>query len=139
MPVPDFTLPDFTMPDLPVAECLPRLIAVLGLQSNAVLVAPPGAGKTTSVPLALLGAAPMNQGRILMLEPRRLAARAAASRMAKLIGEEVGPHDRISHPAGKRRIRRHPYRSGDHWPVGAPPAGRSRIGGCFRRHSRRNP
>ena len=90
MPVPDFTLPDFTMPDLPVAECLPRLIAVLGLQSNAVLVAPPGAGKTTSVPLALLGAAPMNQGRILMLEPRRLAARAAASRMAKLIGEEVG-------------------------------------------------
>jgi ATP-dependent helicase HrpB len=82
--------PDFTMPDLPVAECLPRLIAVLGQRANAVLVAPPGAGKTTSVPLALLNAAPMNQGRILMLEPRRLAARAAATRMAKLIGEEVG-------------------------------------------------
>lgn len=84
------SLPDFTLPDLPVAECLPRLIAVLGGQSNAVLVAPPGAGKTTSVPLALLGAAPMNQGRILMLEPRRLAARAAAARMSRLIGEEVG-------------------------------------------------
>ena len=83
-------VPDFILPDLPVAECLPRLIAVLRQQSNAVLVAPPGAGKTTCVPLALLGAAPMNQGRILMLEPRRLAARAAATRMAKLIGEEVG-------------------------------------------------
>ncbi len=78
------------MPDLPIAECLPRLLAMLGEQPNAVLVAPPGAGKTTSVPLALLGAAPMNGGRILMLEPRRLAARAAASRMASLIGEKVG-------------------------------------------------
>jgi ATP-dependent helicase HrpB len=83
-------LSQFTMPDLPVAECLPQLLAVLGAQSNAVLVAPPGAGKTTCVPLALLGAAPMNEGRILMLEPRRLAARAAASRMASLIGEPVG-------------------------------------------------
>lgn len=83
-------MPDFTLPDLPIAECLPRLLAVLGEQSNAVLVAPPGAGKTTSVPLALLKAAPMDQGRILMLEPRRLAARAAASRMASLIGEKAG-------------------------------------------------
>jgi ATP-dependent helicase HrpB len=80
----------FTLPDLPVAECLPQLLAVLGAQANAVLVAPPGAGKTTCVPLALLDAAPMNRGRILMLEPRRLAARAAASRMASLIGEKVG-------------------------------------------------
>ena len=82
--------PSFSLPDLPVAECLPRLFAVLGEQSNAVLVAPPGAGKTTSVPLALLGSAPMSSGRILMLEPRRLAARAAAGRMASLIGEPVG-------------------------------------------------
>jgi len=78
------------MPDLPVAECLPRLLAVPGAQPNAVLVAPPGAGKTTLVPLALLDAAPMDRGRILVLEPRRLAARAAASRMASLIGEPVG-------------------------------------------------
>ena len=78
------------MPDLPVAECLPRLLAVLGTEPNAVLVAPPGAGKTTSVPLALLDVAPMDRGRILMLEPRRLAARAAAGRMASLIGEKVG-------------------------------------------------
>src|ERR1700760_4052457 len=83
-------LADFTLPDLPVAECLPRLLDVLRTQPNAVLVAPPGAGKTTGVPLALLGAAPMNKGRILMLEPRRLAARAAATRMASLIGEPVG-------------------------------------------------
>src|SRR5262245_26233972 len=78
------------MPDLPVAECMPRLLAVLGAQPNAVLVAPPGAGKTTYVPLALLNTSPMDQGRILMLEPRRLAARAAASRMASLVGELVG-------------------------------------------------
>jgi ATP-dependent helicase HrpB len=83
-------LPRFTLPDLPITECLPRLLAVLGEQPNAVLVAPPGAGKTTCVPLALLGSAPMAEGRILMLEPRRLAARAAASRMANLIGETVG-------------------------------------------------
>jgi ATP-dependent helicase HrpB len=81
-------MPRFTMPDLPIAECLPRLLATLAEQPNAVLVAPPGAGKTTSVPLALL--APMDQGRIVMLEPRRLATRAAASRMAFLIGEKVG-------------------------------------------------
>ncbi len=83
-------MPRFTMPDLPIAECLPRLLATLAEQSNAVLVAPPGAGKTTSVPLALLDTPPMDQGRIVMLEPRRLATRAAASRMAFLIGEKVG-------------------------------------------------
>ena len=80
----------FTLPDLPITECLPRLLSVLGEQPNAVLVAPPGAGKTTCVPLALLRSAPMDHGHILMLEPRRLAARAAASRMAGLIGEAVG-------------------------------------------------
>jgi ATP-dependent helicase HrpB len=80
----------FTLPDLPVTECLPNLLAVLGAQPNAVLVAPPGAGKTTCVPLALLDTEPLDRGRILMLEPRRLAARAAASRMASLIGEPVG-------------------------------------------------
>ncbi|GAB0112837.1 ATP-dependent helicase HrpB [Acidisoma sp. C75] len=76
--------------DLPVAEALPRLLAALAAAPNAVLVAPPGAGKTTSVPLALRDAAPIGAGRILMLEPRRLAARAAAARMASLIGEPVG-------------------------------------------------
>src|ERR1700749_3438980 len=81
---------DFPLPDLPGAECIPSLLPVRGAGPNAVLVAPPGAGKTTSVPLALLGKGPMDGGRILMLEPRRLAARAAASRRASLIGEPVG-------------------------------------------------
>ncbi len=78
------------LPVLPVAEALPALLATLEQRSNAVLVAPPGAGKTTIVPLALLDAAWRGDGRILVLEPRRLAARAAATRMASLIDEPVG-------------------------------------------------
>ncbi len=78
------------LPDLPVADALPALLAVLAGGGNAVLVAPPGAGKTTLVPLALLDAPWRGDGRILVLEPRRLAARAAATRMASLLGEEVG-------------------------------------------------
>ena len=79
-----------TLPDLPVRDALPRLLEALAASSNAVLVAPPGAGKTTTVPLALLDAPWRGDGRIVMLEPRRLAARAAATRMAQLIGEPVG-------------------------------------------------
>jgi ATP-dependent helicase HrpB len=75
---------------LPVAEALPALEAALAAGPNAVLVAPPGAGKTTVVPLGLLGAAWRGEGRIVLLEPRRLAARAAARRMAALLGEAVG-------------------------------------------------
>ncbi len=78
------------LPDLPVREALPRLLDALAERSNAVLVAPPGAGKTTTVPLALLDAPWRGDGRILVLEPRRLAARAAATRMASLLGEAVG-------------------------------------------------
>ncbi len=69
---------------------LPALGASLAARPNAVLIAPPGAGKTTLVPLALLAAPWRGAGRIVMLEPRRLAARAAASRMAALLGEPVG-------------------------------------------------
>ncbi len=76
--------------DLPVAEALPALLAALQAGRNAVLVAPPGAGKTTLAPLALLDAPWRGDGRILLLEPRRLAARAAAARMAALRGEAVG-------------------------------------------------
>ncbi len=75
--------------DLPVTEALPDLLAALEA-GNAVLVAPPGAGKTTLVPLALLDAAWTVGQTIIMLEPRRLAARAAARRMAHLLGERVG-------------------------------------------------
>lgn len=75
---------------LPVDEILPHLRQVLAAHGAAVLHAPPGAGKTTRVPLALIDA-PWLAGRsILILEPRRLAARAAAHRMSRLLGEEVG-------------------------------------------------
>ena len=74
---------------LPVEDALPPLLAALEDAGAAVLTAPPGAGKTTLVPLALLNA-PWATGRILMLEPRRLAARGAAERMASLLGEKVG-------------------------------------------------
>ncbi|MBN9069542.1 MAG: DEAD/DEAH box helicase, partial [Rhizobiales bacterium] len=79
-----------TLPDLPVTAALPRLLSSLEQGSNAVLIAPPGAGKTTLVPLALLEAPWRGDRKILLLEPRRLAARAAARRMASLIGEETG-------------------------------------------------
>lgn len=75
---------------LPVTAVLPALGQALAEHSSAVLVAPPGAGKTTLVPLALLGAPWLGAGRIVLLEPRRLAARAAARRMAELLGEEPG-------------------------------------------------
>ena len=74
---------------LPIDAVLPDVIAALRETGRVVLQAPPGAGKTTCVPLAMLDAR-LTQGRILMLEPRRLAARAAAARMAESLGEEAG-------------------------------------------------
>jgi ATP-dependent helicase HrpB len=94
-------------PSLPVEACLPDLMQALERHSMAVLQAPPGAGKTTRVPLALLEGAPSGsrQGRILMLEPRRLAARAAARRMAWHLEETPGHtvglvtrHERLTGP-----------------------------------------
>ena len=77
-------------PPLPIDAALPDLTAALRAKTAAVLVAPPGAGKTTRVPL-VLGGEPWAKGRrILVLEPRRLAARAAAERMAQTLGERVG-------------------------------------------------
>ncbi|TCS67529.1 ATP-dependent helicase HrpB [Primorskyibacter sedentarius] len=77
------------MDRLPIDDALPELISSLSAQGRAVLQAPPGAGKTTRVPLAMLDAR-LTDGRILMLEPRRLAARAAAERMAETLGQPVG-------------------------------------------------
>src|SRR5258708_2698349 len=74
----------------PIAEILPQLLAQLDGGTRLILEAPPGAGKTTQVPPALL-AAPWLAGRkILMLEPRRIAARAAAEFMSAQLGEDVG-------------------------------------------------
>lgn len=75
--------------ELPVCEALPALCAALDANPNAVLAAPPGAGKTTLVPL-VLREQPRIAGKIILIEPRRLAARAAARRMAAMLGEEVG-------------------------------------------------
>ncbi|KIC43355.1 ATP-dependent helicase [Ruegeria sp. ANG-R] len=76
-------------PRLPIDDALPELLEALKTSGRAVLQAPPGAGKTTRVPLAMLQAG-LCKGRIVMLEPRRLAARAAAERMAETLGEPVG-------------------------------------------------
>jgi len=75
--------------DLPIRELLPQIAAALTLGNRLIIEAAPGAGKTTVVPLALLDA-PWRNGRIVMLEPRRVAARAAAARMAQTLGEKVG-------------------------------------------------
>ena len=76
--------------ELPIDEALPRLTAALRQHNSVVLVAPPGAGKTTRVPLMLRGAFWAADKKILVLEPRRLAARAAAERMAATLRESVG-------------------------------------------------
>ena len=77
-------------PTLPIDAALPALGAALAGTNSAVLVAPPGAGKTTRVPLVLLEQSWAKDKKILVLEPRRLAARAAAARMAATLGEQVG-------------------------------------------------
>jgi ATP-dependent helicase HrpB len=82
-------MPAFDTP-LPIDAALPDLSAALRRRPNAVLVAPPGAGKTTRVPLVLLDESWAEGRKLILLEPRRLAARAAADRMARTLGEEVG-------------------------------------------------
>lgn len=78
------------MQSLPIDAALPALRQALSTRHEAVLEAPPGAGKTTRVPLALLQEAWLGDQTILMLEPRRLAARAAAERLASELGEKIG-------------------------------------------------
>ena len=78
------------MQTLPIDQLLPELRQTLVQHRNAVLQAAPGAGKTTRVPLALLDAPWLKNRKIIMLEPRRLAARAAARYMASLLGQRVG-------------------------------------------------
>lgn len=77
-------------PYLPVDDVIPELLRSLQIGRNAVLVAEPGAGKTTRVPLSLLGQPWLEDKRIVMLEPRRLAARSAAGFMAAALGEKAG-------------------------------------------------
>ena len=79
-----------SLPDLPINEALPALREALAARTAVLLEAPPGAGKSTIVPIALLHCPWLKQQKILMLEPRRVAARAVANRMATLLGETVG-------------------------------------------------
>jgi len=78
------------MSPLPIDEIIPELLQTVRTHSNCVLHAPPGAGKTTRVPIALLDVIPASAGKIIMLEPRRLAAVSAARWMARSLGEEPG-------------------------------------------------
>lgn len=78
------------MPDFPIDQVLPELTRALENNTTAVLIAQPGAGKTTRVPLALLDAGWRGDGKIIMLEPRRLAARSAARFMARSLNEKPG-------------------------------------------------
>jgi ATP-dependent helicase HrpB len=78
------------LPTLPINEALPALTDTLATRTRVLLQAPPGAGKSTIVPLNLLNAAWLDDRKVLMLEPRRIAARAVAARMAQLLGESVG-------------------------------------------------
>jgi ATP-dependent helicase HrpB len=78
------------LPDLPIKEALPALLDALIARPAVLLEAPPGAGKSTVAPLALLAAPWLKGQKILMLEPRRIAARAVAMRMAALLGEPIG-------------------------------------------------
>src|SRR5690349_8264451 len=89
---------------LPIDPVLPELVEALRRQPCAVLRAPTGAGKTTRVPPALLDAGLAGRGRIILLEPRRVAARAAARRMAaergSRLGHEIGYHVRFDRCCG---------------------------------------
>ena len=98
---------------LPIDAVLADLTAALAAHSAAVLVAPPGAGKTTRVPLVLLDEPWAKDKKILVLEPRRLAARAAAARMASTLGEKVGDTVGLRVRFGSKVIETHAHRSGD--------------------------
>ncbi|WP_419194382.1 ATP-dependent helicase HrpB [Novipirellula herctigrandis] len=76
--------------DLPVADCLPAILEGVSASKPVVLKAPPGAGKTTLVPLALMQSGAAIEGQILLIQPRRLAARAAAIRLSEIVGSPLG-------------------------------------------------
>ena len=95
---------------LPIDDVLHALRTALAAHSSAVLVAPPGAGKTTRAPLALLDEPWAKGKRLILLEPRRIAARAAAARMATTLGGKGWRDNRPARAADQPRLKAHPYR-----------------------------
>ena len=132
MPVPPTLLP--IEPVLPLLRQAPRRA-----RTAAVLQAPPGAGKTTRVPLALLDEPWLAGRRIVMLEPRRLAARAAAGRMADTLGGDAGRNGRLPDPARDPGRPAHPDRGGHRGRPDPPAPVRPRAGGVRARDLRRVP
>ncbi len=116
------------MPDFPIQALLPEIIASLEQHTRLVLEAPPGAGKTTQVPLALLDASWREGRKILMLEPRRVAARAAAGFMAQQLGEAVGETVGYRIRFESENLRGNAHRSADRRPVDPDDPGRSDAG-----------
>ena len=96
---------------LPVHSVLPDLLAALGQRNSAVLIAPPGAGKTTAVAPALLDQ-PWCSGQIIITSPRRVAARAAAERMAQMLGEPVGARVGYLTRLDSKTVENHAYSGG---------------------------
>ena len=90
------------MPRLPIEDVLAQIKSSLHVKNRLVLQAPPGAGKTSLVPLALLQESWLKNKQILMLEPRRLATRSSAKRMAYLLGEKVG--ERVGYQIKMREL-----------------------------------
>src|SRR5579872_330586 len=97
-------MPDRNLPALPIDDVVPQIVASLATSASAIVCAPPGAGKTTRVPPALLDAKLGIRGRVLVLQPRRMAARAAARRIAfeqnATLGGEVGYQVRFEQRIG---------------------------------------
>ncbi|MFC7667117.1 hypothetical protein ACFQT0_06555 [Hymenobacter humi] len=135
---PAFALPP--LPDLPILAALPALREALAANSRVVLEAPPGAGKTTVVPLELLAAPWRNPAdKILVLEPRQLAVRGAAARLAQAARRARGPHHRLPRAARQQGIEGNP-RGGDYRRHSdAHDSGRPRPGRRGRRGLRRIP
>src|SRR5579859_6271375 len=123
------------LPDLPINEALLALHQAL-LEHHSVLIeAPPGAGKSTIVPIALLPSPWLKGQKILMLEPRRIAARGGHAHV-RAVGGTRRPHRGISHPVGNPRQRRNPHRGGHGGNTHAPAAGGFRSLGVRLHHLR---
>lgn len=88
------------MQTLPITQVLPQVKQELLSSNRLVLQAPPGAGKTTALPLSLLDEPWLKDKKIIMLEPRRLAVRSSAARMAELLGEKIGGESWVSDKDG---------------------------------------